>query len=115
MDTVAEGRGDLREMSNLTLLVAVHRCEDTKGFLCCVSVQATERVRDPMFVLHCDITGHVLEGLAGPPVICPLEVKKMAKGFVRRKLPASCNEATSPSVQGKLKFGEDPLNWGCWG
>ena len=102
-------------MGNLTLLVAVHGVEDTKGFLGCVSVQGAKRVRDPMSVLHCDVTRHVLKGSAGPPVICPLAVKKATKQFVGRKLPAGCNKATGPLVQGPLEFGEDPLAGGVGG
>ena len=66
---VAKSRGDLREAVDLALLVAVHQNEDAEGFLGCIRVQATERVRDPMSVLHHDVALHVLEGSMGPPVV----------------------------------------------
>ena len=106
---MSKGCGDLCETGNLTLLVAVHRDEDTNGFLGCVSTQAAERVRDPMFILHRDVTGHVLEGSAGPTVICPLEVEEVKKGFIRRKLPTCCNETTGASVPG----GDGRSQWRC--
>ena len=78
-------------------------------------MQAAEKVRDPVSTLHHDVTRHVLEGSVGPPVICPLEVEKAAKGFVGHNLPTCCNEATGSLVQGLLEFGKDPLTWSVGG
>ena len=52
--------------------------QDAHGFLCSICVQAAEQERDPVFVLHCNVARHVVQGTVNPPVIFPF-VERLLK------------------------------------
>ena len=67
---------------------------------------------DSMFVLHCDFPGHVRKRSVSPFIVGPLEIKEVAKGFIRRKLSAGGDQAAGPPVQRALEFGKEPFPGG---